>query len=191
MQALTIYTLMRMVEGPTEHNDFDMPLLTTFNMVCSTLADRIGGDELHEASSGDGQHWKEWIFHESRRRFVPLAKWSHMTNKKVRSFVTIVRILNIFIDIDCAVRSPALTGFAIFPLPAKKVLWEAPNAAAWRVEFAEGLRQRELFGLATDGRLMKLRCDLGMMDVTATDWEDWYASMDEFGTLIMIAASLL
>lgn len=107
------------------------------------------------------------------------------------SFVTIARILNIFTNIDCAVRSPALAGFAIFPLPAKKVLWKASHPAAWGVEFAEGLRQRELYGLATDGRLVKLRCDLGAMNETATDWEAWYAGMDEFGTLIMIAASLL
>ena len=68
MQALIIYTIMRMAEGPTEHNDFDMALLTTFNMVCSTLADRVGGEEFEGASGGDNQHWKDWIFHESRRR---------------------------------------------------------------------------------------------------------------------------
>ena len=96
-----------------------------------------------------------------------------------------------FIDLEYIIHTPALAGFAIFPLPAKKVLWEAPNATAWRKEFLEGLKQRELFGLATDGRLMRVRCDFGKWDVTPANWEEWYAGMDPFGSLIMIAASLL
>ena len=62
---------MRMVEGPTEDNDFDIPLLLTWHIVCKKLTNRLGGDEMDEAPSGDEQNWKEWIFHESRRRFVP------------------------------------------------------------------------------------------------------------------------
>jgi len=45
-QALMIYTLMRMIEGPNEDNDFDAPLLLSLN-VCSlpNMPDRMTSHE--------------------------------------------------------------------------------------------------------------------------------------------------
>jgi hypothetical protein len=104
---------------------------------------------------------------------------------------TLARILNILIDISTAISCAPVPSLAICPLPAKKMIWEARTAAAWEVEFNEGLRARQLFGLATDGQLMRLRFDYGGVSVAPANWEEWYAGTDSFGTLIMIAASVL
>ena len=104
---------------------------------------------------------------------------------------TLGRILNLLVDIERAVGCTPMAGFAIFPLPAKKVLWKARSAEAWGKEFDLGLRARELFGLATDGQVMKVKFEYGRMNVIVADWESWYAEMDGFGSLVMITASLL
>jgi hypothetical protein len=59
-----------MIEGPTESSDFDMQLLLSLNDVSEALSERIGADAFKVAPSADQQGWKEWIFHESRRRLV-------------------------------------------------------------------------------------------------------------------------
>jgi len=104
---------------------------------------------------------------------------------------TFARILNMLIDIDTAVRCSPLQGFIMCPLPTKKVLWEARDASSWRVEFDATLKERELFGVSTDGQLTKMQIGSEGISTTASDWGKWYAEMDSFGTLIMIAASLL
>jgi hypothetical protein len=66
----------------------------------------------------------------------------YSTDKMGSRFVTLAGILNMLIDIESAVSCAPLAGFAVFPLPAKKVLWGAPNAAAWKTESDVGLRER-------------------------------------------------
>jgi hypothetical protein len=118
---------------------------------------------------------------------------SSFTNKKSNRLVTIARILNKLINIDRAVTCYPLPGFAIVPLPAKKVLWEAPDAMTWRAEFNQTLKEREIFGLLEDGQLAKLQLQQEYTSFTTSsaNWEKWYAGMDEFGTIIMVAAALL
>ena len=95
------------------------------------------------------------------------------------------------IDISGALSCVPLAGFALFPLPATKSLWEARNTTAWRTEFDVTLREKELFGISTEGQLTSLRFEYGGMRKTTADWGKWYAEMDSFGTLTMIASSLL
>jgi hypothetical protein len=61
----------------------------------------------------------------------------------------------------------------------------------WRKEFDTALREKELFALSNDGQLTKLRLEYAGLSTSAADWGKWYAEMDSFGTLIMIASSLL
>jgi hypothetical protein len=85
--SLVIYTLMRIVDGETEHNDFDIPLMISLNVgntlqlflntintslqaVMNTLSLRLGGSELHQALDDRGHDWQDWVFYESRRRSV-------------------------------------------------------------------------------------------------------------------------
>lgn len=109
-------------------------------------------------------------------------------DKRVES---VAHILNKFIDIGNAVRCTPFAGFELPPLPSKKALWEARNVEKWRKEFDGSLRGKELFALATDGQLTKLRLEYSGLSTSATDWGTWYAEMDSFGTLIMMASSFL
>lgn len=95
------------------------------------------------------------------------------------------------INIDNALSCSPLSGFILFPLPAKKLLWEARDATTWRVEFDATLKNRALFGLSIDGGLTKMTLGSGGMSTATTDWGNWYAEVDSFGALIMIASSLL
>ena len=91
---------------------------------------------MKRAPSGDRQDWKEWIFHESRRRRVILLhKPLQLTNNIDYRVECIAHIVNKFIDIGTAVRCTPFAGFALPPLPQKKVLWEAQNGETWRREF--------------------------------------------------------
>ena len=59
------------------------------------------------------------------------------------------------------------------------------------IPLTAALREQELFALSNDGTLAKLRLEYAGLSTSAADWGKWYAGMDSFGTLIMIASSLL
>ncbi|KAF2497815.1 hypothetical protein BU16DRAFT_559543 [Lophium mytilinum] len=173
VQALMIYALMRIIDGETEHNDFDVPLMISVNSICQRLADRIGGGDYHNIIS-DQKAWHDWVFYESRRRFIIIA-----------------RILNLLVDMGHSLTCSSLPGFILVPLPSKKVLWEAPNEEVWQKEFETTLRAREIFGVTTEGRLVRLVQEMNRITATNAEWEEWYAGSDGFGSLVMLAASLL
>lgn len=98
------------------------------------------------------------------------------------------------------------------PLPASKLLWEAPNSSVWRSEVEAGTKSNGIFGLMANGQLMRLeRSSRSEMDEqmiqnpmdwprrdysdevwkAGENWTDWAAGMDGYGYLIMIAASLV
>jgi hypothetical protein len=99
--------------------------------------------------------------------------------------------MNMLINVDQALTCAPPPGFAIIPLPAQKILWEAKTAAEWRSEYETTLRTREIFGLSNEGQLIKLQQRFGQITTHSARWEEWYSVSDRFGTLIMIAASLL
>ena len=94
-------------------------------------------------------------------------------------------------------------GLILAPLPARKQLWEAGNAAAWKVE---GDRtpggDGSSFGLAANGDLVNLEvggrpfCYRDTITGTrlsrsSANWAEWCSGMDGFGALVMLAASLI
>jgi hypothetical protein len=95
------------------------------------------------------------------------------------------------LNMDQAGICPAYPGFIVAPLPAKKILWEAPTAEAWCLEHNWSLKEREIFGMSSDGELSKIRPENGVLSCSHTTWENWLAETDSFGVLIMIAASML
>ena len=97
------------------------------------------------------------------------------------------------------------SGFVLAPLPARKRLWEANNALSWRAQ-SEGPGEDEIsFGLATNGDLVRLASPDPHQDPSSgpdatlnahtssrtADWAEWCAGMDDFGGLVMLAASLV
>jgi hypothetical protein len=93
-------------------------------------------------------------------------------------------------------------GFVISPLPARKQLWEAPDETMWTLETCRNIKGSTVFGLMTDGIMIKLDRYQSTMDLEAilaqparwaessANWQEWCSSMDGLGTLIMLVATL-
>jgi hypothetical protein len=119
--------------------------------------------------------------------------------------------MDMLINVDPVIRCYPIPGFTLLPLPAKKALWEAKDAEEWKAEFDVMLQTRDIYGLSTDGSLMKLQQEFqqitthpaewndcygpcserfGRITVQPADWNEWYASSDRLGTLIMLASAM-
>lgn len=94
----------------------------------------------------------------------------------------------------------------IAPLPARKQLWEVNNERTWEevarkdngidaslALTAEGeLVQLDEGQLYCDTRVLRYRISLDQSPISRiTDWENWCSGTDGFGSLIMLAASLM
>lgn len=92
------------------------------------------------------------------------------------------------------------------PLPAKKQLWEASSEVLWETETKKEPGAQNAFALAANGELVKLSenqlycgdsvllynsLDDGVPERSSAHWEEWCSGMDEFGGLVMLAASLV
>lgn len=99
------------------------------------------------------------------------------------------------------------TKLILAPLPAKKQLWEADDAMAWKGEVERDLPGAQTdCALAANGELVKiadgqLYCgnaetpnkpsDATTSSTGAENWQEWCSGMDEFGGLVMLTASLI
>lgn len=89
------------------------------------------------------------------------------------------------------------------PLPANKYLWEADDELAWRLYSEKELGANAAFGLARSGELVRLgaECtDTGFVHTsitvdspqrTSARWEEWCEGMDGFGSLVILASSMV
>ncbi|KAB5585032.1 hypothetical protein GE09DRAFT_1069144 [Coniochaeta sp. 2T2.1] len=66
MQALFIYIVVRVDEGPTEHNNIDQLLVKTVIVLSQQF--NYGTDTGYDDQNLDGK-WNKWIFEESVRRY--------------------------------------------------------------------------------------------------------------------------
>jgi hypothetical protein len=129
--------------------------------------------------------WKEWLFEESRRRLA-----------------VVYRVVNMLVYFEPASLCELQRDLVLAPLPAKKQLWEANSALAWK----ETLGVQDLFALAANGELVELEncksfcgkellrykpLNAGTPSRNNVGWEEWCSGMDGFGGLIMLAASLV
>jgi len=97
------------------------------------------------------------------------------------------------------------TDLILAPLPARKQLWKADNEFAWKIARQMGPGVQNAVGLAVDGELVSLRedrlsCNDAWLPFKSLDsipqrdtasWEEWCSGVDEFGGLVMLAASLI
>jgi hypothetical protein len=95
----------------------------------------------------------------------------------------------------------------IAPLPGRRKLWHAPDRETWKAECDRDADPNACYGLLASGDLVRLendrqaqRCDAVQLHMHAdtasasrwiVDWKEWCASMDDFGGLVMLAASFL
>ncbi|KAF2742650.1 hypothetical protein M011DRAFT_412238, partial [Sporormia fimetaria CBS 119925] len=192
MQALSLYVLIRLHEGETEHNNVDYVLQQAVFAVASYIASMgmICDVQSPNCIYGPQISWNDWIFEESARRIGIIYR--------IVAFVT---------NLDLSGLCPMSGDLLLSPLPARKTLWEAMTEETWDKE-----SQRDnlhiIYGLAKNGDLVRvggefeefhycLDAILSVQGPSAEkpwrekrDWEEWCAGMDGLGGLVLFAASL-
>jgi len=106
------------------------------------------------------------------------------------------------------------SGLVIAPLPGKRQLWQASDEHAWKAECERDPEYQIRYALSSDGDLVKLDQetvqptssdmvqhhgqwhynqwnDRPTTTRTVVDWKEWCSGMDDFGGLVMLAASFL
>ncbi|KAL9068875.1 MAG: hypothetical protein Q9157_006360 [Trypethelium eluteriae] len=190
MLALSIYILIRLDEGETDHNNFDFLLLRTVTITAKQLSDIHIVYDIQSMLNNCGLEisWKDWIFEESRRRLC-----------------VVYRVLNMLVYFEPAAMCNLRPDLVIAPLPAKKQLWEANDEYVWKAESEREPGFSTAFGLAATGGLVevdegRIHCSDAVLHKSwderippskAVDWERWCSGMDDFGGLVMLAASLI
>ncbi|KAH7110289.1 hypothetical protein B0J11DRAFT_544359 [Dendryphion nanum] len=175
VQALVIYIIMKYLGGDLDKHEFDIQLLHALKICGNRLADHSPySDIVHSAMSGESNDFYRWMYMESKRRTLLMA-----------------RILNIPIDLDYCIVCAPFEGFVLFPLPAKKVLWDATSTGQWQTDIRGEYQKRETYGVATSGKLIKMYCHVDSVKADEVDWKAWVGTTDSLGTLTMVAASLL
>ena len=190
MQALSIYIFVRLDEGETEHNNLDSLLVDTITAAIEQFS-AIDACRIQRATQhADGRpSWENWILEESRRRLS-----------------LVMRIINMLVYFQPVNLCTLPKDLLLAPLPARKRLWEAPEAHTWKLE-SEG--HDETYGMAKSGELVRLNESSLLFDHTdlirekfcgaesyskkirnVAAWEDWLSNTDGFGGLVMLAASL-
>ncbi|KAF4969964.1 hypothetical protein F66182_17833, partial [Fusarium sp. NRRL 66182] len=153
LQALVIYIIMRLDEGETEYNNFDLLLCRTVILISKQHNLKDNADTVQSVSSDSDREskWQKWIYTESHRRLCIIYK-----------------VINMLIYFepsgDCDSRK---TGLILAPLPARKRLWEANDEIAWKIETERDSKPEShtntteinivssstAFGLSTNGEL--------------------------------------
>ncbi|KAH6881320.1 hypothetical protein BKA58DRAFT_723 [Alternaria rosae] len=198
MQALSIYILIRLDEGETEHNNLDYLLERAVILVAIQLSRDDFDCYMHDVPcrSKSDNSWQDWVYKESRRRLA-----------------VIYRILNKLVFFDPAAMCDMPTEFVIAPLPSKRQLWEARDANEWQIQRQNEPQEEVSFALAVDGEIVKL--DQGRLSCqdawlpcvpldneappqthasrssrSAACWAEWCSGTDSMGGLIMLTASM-
>ncbi|KAI1295715.1 hypothetical protein F5Y03DRAFT_302449 [Xylaria venustula] len=179
LQALLVYCLLRAIDQETPNNDFDVSLVVTCMQVtraiatCEGIHNRIEDPSMMALNNLD-LDWLEWIFKESVRRTCLVFK-----------------LLDMLVDTASCGTCSGLPGFALIPLPGSITQWRATSESAWRADYELHFQVRTIYGVSDNGDLVKLRQRSSGIDSEVVMWEDWLASVGDFGTLVMVAASLL
>ncbi|KAI5206838.1 hypothetical protein E4T39_02245 [Aureobasidium subglaciale] len=188
MQALSLYILKRLQEGETEHNNCDSLMLATFMIIAGGFARAGSGCDVETVISEPclETSWRAWILLESRRRLA-----------------AIYRVVDMLVYFEPSGMCELQNDLIIAPLPAEKYIWEADNKHIWHDGLKGKSGLRESFALTAGGEIVQLKegqsyCNgklqygtLGDTAAAPVTWENWCSGMDGFGSLIMLAASLL
>ncbi|KAF2463778.1 uncharacterized protein BDR25DRAFT_362456 [Lindgomyces ingoldianus] len=160
------------IDGELEQPDFDVPLLQSLNVsIFSQLSRDLTNLESTNPSPPRSQIGSAGSNLRTRHCLTSRSgRTGSLTSLGVGGVVTIARIMNLAINLDHAVTCISLEGFILAPLPAKKTIWEAPDAKQWRAELDLTIQAREIFGLAKTRKV--------------------YTMAGRFGPVVMLAAPL-
>ncbi|KAK7947912.1 uncharacterized protein PG986_008798 [Apiospora aurea] len=184
LQALSIYIIVRLDDSETEGNDIEgLLIMTVIALSVELNRDGFGQDSALSTTSPEST-WKHWLFVESGRRLCVLYQ--------------IVNMVVVFEPASmCDLQAD---GLILSPLPARKQLWEADTATNWMKEIERDLGAQTIYAMTVDGDLVKVSEGCPKDGIVQygragarqkADWEEWFAGMDGFGGLVMLAASLV
>ena len=177
MQALSIYILIRIDEGETEHNNLDYLLeraviVSPLHRYAQGMSDDVRSSSSRYNSLATILIVIRMTYHVAAIRLIagktgftknpgegtliiPTSVPDSLTNTHDRLAI-IYRILNKLVFFDPAAMCDMPTEFMIAPLPAKRQLWEAKDAEDWRKQQQNQPREETSFALAVDGEIVKL-----------------------------------
>lgn len=110
-----------------------------------------------------------------------------------KRMATLMRLVDLVVDISDAVPCVADPGFKVAPLPCGEAMWEARSEEEWRRVMREVKGGRMSFGVTQKGELDVVRGQ-GMVveqEVERWGWADWCVGRGEIGFLVATAATLL
>ncbi|CAK7230801.1 hypothetical protein SBRCBS47491_007709 [Sporothrix bragantina] len=199
IQAVSIYTTMRLIVYGREYFFADMSLLDTMSKLSQRFHELWRGpfmpvhdddDDDIDLAHSSRPAWEDWIFDETRRRITATC-WlmSLAVNARAQSF--------------------RLSKPQRFPLPSSRRLWEAGSRASWERAYDNDRIERYALRGDTHGTTPRLGTvgDLaraidrsvaaeGKMGQPNTDalFEDdllahWHAGVDSLGMMITTAAA--
>ncbi|GAM82978.1 hypothetical protein ANO11243_009640 [Dothideomycetidae sp. 11243] len=168
LQAVTVYSLIRCFAGDQAHFDFDIPHLQTMVALCGRVSGVIS--RHCDPAARSMPSWEGWALAESLRR-------------------TLVLLLALGFLFELTV-PPLIPGcdhlrhWSGMLLPCAKQLWEAKTRSDWEKAYHDLDNDRRL----TIGKLFG-HSSLAHPDATQLD--RWLGQVDDFGTLIVLVASLV
>lgn len=206
IQAISIYTTMRLVVYGREYFHQDMSLLDTMGKLSERFHELWHGPfmPVHDEDRGlvrsERPRWEDWIFDETRRRITATC-WlmSLAVNPRAQSYL--------------------LSKPQRFPLPSSRRLWEAETQAAWEREYDNDQFEKHILvqsamrsssnsktgpppklRLTTVGDLTRAIdravADEGSFGLPSNDalYEDdllayWHAGVDSLGMMVTAAAA--
>ncbi|KPM41695.1 hypothetical protein AK830_g4842 [Neonectria ditissima] len=180
LQAICIYTILQSLDSDSiEVNDTKL-LLAALGTMGSILHDRSSYTSDYCALNGRRiRH--EWMIHESSRRTICL-----------------MFIIETLLDVIIGERdSVECNGFGATPLPCIRDLWETKSTTKWVEDYRNAvLRRRRSKPLTVrDLKLSVTSPNLssvssGENDAVRSEIMSWCESLDPFGTIVWMAATL-
>ncbi|KAF7896774.1 uncharacterized protein EAF01_009177 [Botrytis porri] len=161
LQAITIYFILRLSEDNEKATSFDVRFISTMIKVSMQVA-HLAEDLQNEVVPS----WKEWALAESICRTI-----------------IILFFVDLFYDVSSSVTEYRCDGNRLkyMALPCSRKLWRATRNEAWEIEYTNSMRGERL----TYGDLINSRNR--PQDRTL---DGWLSQLDDFGMLVLAAASL-
>lgn len=118
----------------------------------------------------------------------------------------IYRVANLIVFFEPAKLCNLQPDLFLAPLPHKKQLWEASDERSWKLESTTSTEFHTSLGIAITGELVEVeegrlyKSDQPLIDAPlngsnasrrTASWEDWCSTMDNLGSLVLLAASLM
>lgn len=167
LQALIIYALMRIADGPSTDQD-DIQLSQTLTHICGRIPSLPGLD----AQLATFTPWRRWIIIETKRRIN-----------------SVLRLMWQLYHLDVGLPHPChRTAWTSSPLPASKLMWKASTEADWESEREADAFYRQM---SHQDLLLFKGCTEVDGQPSRREWARWYAGADELGILVVISASLI